>query len=63
MEAVNRVRLAILAVALILMGGCSSPQKIELQNDGPGPVTVVVTRAEANPLGLEPNSRVWLRAV
>ena len=29
----------------------------------PDPVTVVVTRAEANALGLEPNSRVWLRAV
>jgi sulfate transport system ATP-binding protein len=29
----------------------------------PDPVTVVVTRAEANALGLEPNRHVWLRAV
>ncbi len=31
--------------------------------NAPDPVTVVVTRAEANALGLEPNGRVWLRAV
>ena len=29
----------------------------------PDPVTVVVTRAEANALGLKPNIQVWLRAV
>ena len=31
--------------------------------NAPDPVTVVVTRAEANALGLEPNGEVWLRAV
>jgi len=32
-------------------------------SDEPEPVTVVVTRAEASALGLEQNSKVWLRAV
>lgn len=42
----NPVRLAGLAVALALVGGCSEADGIEFQNDGPWSVTVVLVLHE-----------------